>query len=423
MVNHWFALSLALAAGCTFPDFELRETAVLETCRDKIRGVVEADVDCGGTCAERCAIGQSCAAPSDCASSQCEAGVCVASSTAGGDAAPGTCSDRIHNQSESDVDCGGDDGCRPCATGQRCDGMLDCNTARCTAGRCQPQTCGDGLLNQDEGDVDCGGPCNPCKTGQHCLKSSDCAAAECSQGYCQSEGCSDGLKNGDESGVDCGGSCSPCADFAGCRADADCRSGVCNVLPQDQGTCLAPTCDDGVLNGAEPSIDCGAACPQRCELTQACGKNADCASAECDEGKCVPAGPTGASLPTVGWSATASNTFAQSVPGKALDGNDKTMWESGGTQQPGMWFAVDMQASRVFYGLDVICTSNNDQFRQARVLISDDGANFTAISAPVAGENWYHFNFGAARVARYIKVELTQASQTWWRIDELRVTQ
>jgi hypothetical protein len=88
-----------------------------------------------------------------------------------------------------------------------------------------------------------------------------------------------------------------------------------------------------------------------------------------------------------------------------------------------MWFRIDMQAPRAFYGLDVICTSNSDEFRQARILISDDGTNFSAITGATTGDRYYHFDFGTPRVARYIKIELTQPSNTWWRIDELRVTQ
>ena len=72
-----------------------------------------------------------------------------------------TCDDKIKNQGEEGVDCGGP--CPPCPT------------------------CFDGIKNQGEEGIDCGGPCPPCPS------------------------CSDGIKNGDEEGVDCGGSvCPPC---------------------------------------------------------------------------------------------------------------------------------------------------------------------------------------------------------------------
>jgi hypothetical protein len=57
------------------------------------------------------------------------------------------------------------------------------------------------------------------------------------------------------------------------------------------------------------------------------------------------------------------------------------------------------------------------------VLISSDGASFTAVTGATDGQNYHHFNFGTARIARYIKIELTKNADVWWRIDELRVTQ
>jgi hypothetical protein len=52
--------------------------------------------------------------------------------------APGTCSDGILNNAETQIDCGGPN-CAPC-----------------------PPTCSDGIQNQGEDDVDCGGPCPAC---------------------------------------------------------------------------------------------------------------------------------------------------------------------------------------------------------------------------------------------------------------------
>ena len=53
------------------------------------------------------------------------------------DSSNGTCSDKILNQDETAVDCGGK--CSPCPS------------------------CSDGIQNQGETDVDCGGPCAQCK--------------------------------------------------------------------------------------------------------------------------------------------------------------------------------------------------------------------------------------------------------------------
>ena len=57
---------------------------------------------------------------------------------------PGTCTDGILNQNETDIDCGGV--CEPCE-------------------EFVPGTCSDGILNQDETEIDCGGVCEPCFIG------------------------------------------------------------------------------------------------------------------------------------------------------------------------------------------------------------------------------------------------------------------
>jgi hypothetical protein len=47
--------------------------------------------------------------------------------------------------------------------------------------------------------------------------------------------------------------------------------------------CQSPSCDDGVRDGFEPEIDCGASCGP-CAIGQACWDNTDCpANSECGE--------------------------------------------------------------------------------------------------------------------------------------------
>ncbi len=60
-----------------------------------------------------------------CPSGVCQMGMCQ----------PASCSDRVRNGAESDVDCGG--ACTPCTLCQRCGTNADCGTETCTtAGRC-----------------------------------------------------------------------------------------------------------------------------------------------------------------------------------------------------------------------------------------------------------------------------------------------
>lgn len=105
------------------------ETEIIGGCFDSAQNGDETDIDCGGGCAEKCATGQGCAAPEDCATGSCnvDTGVCVADH----------CSDGAQNEGESGVDCGGT--CPACAAGSGCDDDDDCSgTSRCVVDTCVP---------------------------------------------------------------------------------------------------------------------------------------------------------------------------------------------------------------------------------------------------------------------------------------------
>jgi len=113
-----------------------------------------------------------------------------------------------------------------------------------------------------------------------------------------------------------------------------------------------------------------------------------------------------------------------SLPAKAIDGDVNTKWESGTGQVPGMWFQVDMLASRPFFALELQCTSNGDYPRSLRMLLSEDGQTFIPATGTVTGQQNVRFDFAVPRIARYIKLEIQQdTGGLWWRIDELRVKQ
>jgi len=176
---------------------------------------------------------------------------------------PPTCADRIQNQKEDGVDCGG-----PCA--QVC------------------PSCSDKIQNQGETGVDCGGPCKECpvcndpdgpdehqKTtvtitvgGNVVLSQTDyctidissiremvcgvpnrvdissllfsCDPGEtCFDGKCVATTCSDGVQNQGEEKIDCGGPCAACAAVASCFDDiqnhgetgVDCGGSNCDGCP------------------------------------------------------------------------------------------------------------------------------------------------------------------------------------------------
>jgi hypothetical protein len=223
----------------------------------------------------------------DCATFVCRAGCCAAPS----------CSDRVANGDESDVDCGGACAGR-CEAGQGCRSAGDCELGlECPASRarCTPAACDNGVLDGAELLIDCGGgECAGCADGTACSSDADCASGSCSQvGRCALPTCEDGVRNQDELGVDCGGRCSlPCPAGSACTLAADCESGVCGggscSLASDAQCCRAASCDDGVLNGGEADLDCGAPdplCP-RCEAGRPCQADAQCASGACEAGRC-----------------------------------------------------------------------------------------------------------------------------------------
>ena len=239
------------------------------SCLDRLLNQDETDVDCGGEC-EPCQVGEVCQIAQDCVPRVCEDGRCVAPD----------CADGVANGDEADVDCGGE--CALCEAGAHCRLASDCASAVCVDGHCRESSCEDAVLNGLETGVDCGGACpQPCGDGGGCEDGDDCLNGNCIEAVCQPAACGDNLLNGDETDVDCGGpACVACADTLACVVSADCLSGVCS-----DGRCSSPRCDDAVQNGDEVDIDCGGPCPG-CAEGQSCQRSRDCESGVCLEGVC-----------------------------------------------------------------------------------------------------------------------------------------
>ncbi|MEM6290118.1 MAG: hypothetical protein AAGA54_02600 [Myxococcota bacterium] len=254
------------------------DTCAAPTCDDGAPNGNETDVDCGGPDCPACPAPGNCEMPSDCLSGVCDGGQCV----------PPSCNDDVLNGTETDVDCGGD-ACAPCDGGQICVNPDDCASTVCDMGTCTTSSCDDGVQNQGETGLDCGGPnCDPCDDGEGCEEASDCVSMSCDPlaEVCEAPTCADGVQNGDETGLDCGGpDCAGCPDGGGCTGDADCLSMVCD---EDAGTCTAPTCDDGVINGDESDLDCGGPDCDPCDDGDDCVLASDCMSMVCLMETCQP---------------------------------------------------------------------------------------------------------------------------------------
>jgi hypothetical protein len=110
---------------------------------------------------------------------------------------------------ETDVNCGGP--CRRCPEGDACLQAADCDSGVCAMSTCQIPTCSDDVHNDAETGVDCGAPsCPLCGSGDGCQTGADCASGVCWAGACEMPTCFDGIRNDGEAGIDCGGPCDPC---------------------------------------------------------------------------------------------------------------------------------------------------------------------------------------------------------------------
>lgn len=135
--------------------------------------------------------------------------------------------------------------------------------------------------------------------------------------------------------------------------------------------------------------------------------------------------PTVETTPEGNWIASASNSASASpsngAPICAIDGTVGTRWTSGKTQDPSLWFSINMGSKFDFNKIEMN-SGNNDYPRGYEVLVSDDGINW---SNPVAsGEG----NPGTTTIAlprqtaQYIKIHQTGSSSSWWSIYELTVS-
>lgn len=267
-----------IAATCYDPSCRNGKLDALVSVADA--GVVagsESDVDCGGPC-PACATGKACKEKEDCQiGTPCTNGKC----------GNPLCFNRTLDVGETDLDCGGV--CPACGLGSQCAAAKDCETLNCSLGKCQAPTCADLSRNQGEADVDCGDVallCKRCDLGATCTADINCASKHCLQGFCVAPTCEDGIVNGSETGMDCGGSCKACPDNSPCLQPTDCVNRVCK-----NNICTAPTCSDGARNGGETGIDCGGTClatGQTCPNNQPCNKNADCTFGYCSNNICQP---------------------------------------------------------------------------------------------------------------------------------------
>jgi hypothetical protein len=240
--------------------------------KDGIRNGDEADVDCGGFGLNKCAEDRACTQSGDCASGVCSA--CTKSGCTGMVCTLPSCTDSVANGSETDIDCGGSCSDK-CANDQKCMADGDCASTFCRKGLCV-SACNNSIKDGTEADVDCGGSCSAkCAEGQPCGTGDDCASAYCTSAVCVSH-CATSAKDGDETDIDCGGSCSTkCSGGRACSVDGDCTSGAC-FGKLCVANSADPGCFDQMTDGSETDLDCGGGACDACGNKQSCLLDSDC---------------------------------------------------------------------------------------------------------------------------------------------------
>ncbi len=271
-----YVLTWTITTSCAASAANVNITIGAPSCTDGIHNGSETDVDCGGGTCAACATGKICIVNGDCTTNACDAVslVCVSS----------PCSDHHKDGAETDVDCGGGT-CATCATGKICIVNGDCTTNACDALSfvCVSSSCSDHHKDGTETDVDCGGgTCATCATGKICAVNGDCTTNACDalSFVCVSSACSDHHKDGSETDVDCGGgTCATCATGKICIVNGDCTSNACDAV---SFVCDASQCSDHHKDGSETDVDCGGGTCATCATGLHCVVNGDCASSACD---------------------------------------------------------------------------------------------------------------------------------------------
>jgi hypothetical protein len=405
--------------ACSFPDYRVAPASdpLATVCSDGRPSGAETGLDCGGGCPP-CGMGEPCDKHSDCVSGACNDGTCQMP----------TCTDGVKNATEADVDCSGP--CAPCPPGRDCEEDADCAEGVCSASGsacegdacpkpfCQLATCTDKVHNGTETGVDCGSNCGVCDNGRGCLRDADCRSGHCIEELCVAPGCTDELLNGTESDLDCGGAeCKPCAAGAACDENDDCSSRVC-----EDASCAKDGCDDGVKNRDEPDVDCGGSDCVGCAELGRCVNGTDCQSGVCLTGYCVPATPTAIALSREGWHASASESYPDHTPDQVLDSTGGR-WTTGTYQHAGTWFEVDMGQLRTFFAIELTCTeAPDDAPREFRIFLGTEKGKYGNPAGPNKfGGPISLYTFDTARLARFIKIELVQSKEKWWSINEINV--
>lgn len=121
-----------------------------------------------------------------------------------------------------------------------------------------------------------------------------------------------------------------------------------------------------------------------------------------------------------GWKITTSGS--SEAVSNMLDGDLSTRWSSGKLQAPGDWMQIDLGTEQSFDTLFMNSgTSWGDYAHGYDVFVSNDGENWGEAVVHGKGSSPSIAVSLPMQKARYIKVVLTSAADSWWSISEVKV--
>ncbi len=99
---------------------------------------------------------------------------------------------------------------------------------------------------------------------------------------------------------------------------------------------------------------------------------------------------------------------------QALDGNAQTRWSTRTLQQPGQWFELDLNTTRILKRLIVDSAGSSFDYPRGYIIrISEDGRNWVEIARNDRNAGSLDLTF-SPRPGRFIRIEQTGSADRWW---------
>jgi len=143
-----------------------------------------------------------------------------------------------------------------------------------------------------------------------------------------------------------------------------------------------------------------------------------------DDGSFPPNATVGSCDP-LNWVVSASSSAANNPATNAIDGLRSTRWSTGVGQAPGEYLQIDFGGYVLLSRVTLDSTgSTGDYPRGYEAQTSRDGVDFSnVVASGMSGDeppvnNLVTIDF-AARAVRYLRIQLTASSGSWWSVHEL----